>query len=58
MPKIPKIYDYIGDKNGNYTKRGRLDQNQRGNNFAMHSEFCYHSENCRHSESLNFHYAQ
>ena len=26
-------------KNGNYTKRGRLDHKQRGSNFSMHSEF-------------------
>ena len=31
-------------KNGNYTKRGRLDQNERDNNFTMHSECRYHSE--------------
>ena len=45
-------------QNGNYTKRGRLDQNQRATIFVMHSEFRYHSENCRHRENLNFRYAQ
>ena len=35
-----------------------LDQNQRANNLAMHSEFRYHSENYRHRENLNFFYAQ
>ena len=45
-------------QNENYTKQSRLDQNQRGKNFAMHSEFRYHRENMRHRENSNFRYAQ
>ena len=63
IPKIPKIYDYIGEKMG-------ITQNEvvwikiRGGtislcivNFAMIAKFRYHSENLRHNENLNFRYA-
>ena len=57
IPKIPKIYDYIGDKMG-ITQNEVVWIRKRATNFAMHSEFRYHSENYRHSENLNFRYAQ
>ena len=40
IPKIPKIYDYNRDKNGKYTKRGRLDKKYRGTNFAIIAKMC------------------
>ena len=64
IPKIPKIYDYNGDKMG-ITQNEVVWIKKRGGqislcivNFAMIEKFRYHSENTRHSENSNFLYAQ
>ena len=64
IPKIPKIYDYIGDKMGITQNEVVWIKNKGGSislcivNFAMIEKFRYHSENMRHSENSNFRYAQ
>ena len=64
IPKIPKIYDYNGDKMG-ITQNEVVWIKTRGGqislcivNFAMIAKFRCHSENTRHSENSNFRYVQ
>ena len=64
IPKIPKIYDYNGDKMGITQNEVVLIKNREGQislcivNSAIIAKFRYHSENTRHSENSNFIYAQ
>ena len=58
IPKIPKIYDYNGEKMGIIQNEVVWIKIKGGANFAMHSEFPYHSENVRHIKNSNFRYAQ
>ena len=64
IPKIPKIYDYNGDKMGITQNEVVWIKNRGGQislcivNFAIIAKFRYHSENTRHSENSNFRYAQ
>ena len=63
IPKIPKIYDYNGDKMGIIQNEVVWIKIKGGQislcivNFAIIAKFIYHSENVRHSENSNFRYA-
>ena len=55
IPKIPKIYDYNGDKMGIIQNEVVWNKNTGGGGGG---EFRYHSKNTRHRENSNFRYAQ